>query len=196
MNTLVNGFHDLSIKHLRAAFTKYGFWNTAIVFVNSSPCMILFVHVVDTAAGKGFDFLLGSVHFVDGFAFDHKPEHWSHVDVDTVYRRFFETSIDLANSGIYDGIAHPDSIKLFGHLPSFSLQPYYEELACSLSRQNMYAEQSSGIYRRCPGTAELGMTHDLLVCMKRHHVPIITVSDAHCPKDVGAKIPELAALLE
>lgn len=152
--------------------------------------------IVDTAAGKGFDFLLGSVHFVDGFAFDHKPEHWSHVDVDTVYRRFFETSIDLANSGIYDGIAHPDSIKLFGHLPSFSLQPYYEELACSLSRQNMYAEQSSGIYRRCPGTAELGMTHDLLVCMKRHHVPIITVSDAHCPKDVGAKIPELAALLE
>ncbi len=66
------------------------------------------------------DFIVGSVHFVDNFAFDHKREHWNTVDVDTIFRRYFDVSIELAKSGIFDGIAHPDSIKLFGHRPSFS----------------------------------------------------------------------------
>ena len=47
---------------------------------------------------KGFDFLLGSIHFVDKFAFDHKPEHWIEIDVDTIYRRYFEDSISLAKT--------------------------------------------------------------------------------------------------
>jgi len=64
--------------------------------------------VSNVTKGKGFDFLVGSVHFVDDFAYDHKSEHWVGVDVDKVYRRYFETSIELAKSGIYDGIAHPE----------------------------------------------------------------------------------------
>lgn len=146
-------------------------------------------------AGKGFDFLLGSVHFVDNFAFDHKSGHWDSMDVDRVYQRYFEISMDLIKSGIYDGIAHPDCIKLFGHTPSFSLTEYYEEMAQALSARHMYAEQSSGISRRCPDTAGLGMDIDMLKRMKKYHVKIITVSDAHCPEDVGSKILELNRLI-
>lgn len=145
--------------------------------------------------GKGFDFLLGSVHFVDDFAFDHKREHWDNVNIDRVFQRYFETSLDLVKCGLYDGIAHPDCIKLFGHKPSFSLAESYEALARALAVQNMYAEQSSGIYRRCPNTAELGMNKDLLRYMKQYKVKILTVSDAHCPEDVGSKIPELNRLI-
>lgn len=61
------------------------------------------------------------------------------------YQRYFETSVELIQSGVYDGIAHPDCIKLFGHTPTFSLDKYYEEMAQALSAQNMYVEQSSGI---------------------------------------------------
>lgn len=67
---------------------------------------------------KGFDFLLGSIHFVEDFAFDHKAEHWNGIDVDKIYRRYFEDSISLAKSKIFDGIGHPDAIKLFGHMTS------------------------------------------------------------------------------
>lgn len=147
--------------------------------------------VVNSTKDKDFDFLLGSVHFVDDFAFDHKSEHWNNVNIDRVYKRYFETSIALIKCGIYDGIAHPDCVKLFGHKPSFSLVEYYNEMAQALSAQNMYAEQSSGIYRRCLNTAELGMSKDMLRYMKQHNVKILTVSDAHCPEDVGSKILEL-----
>ncbi|MBE6935487.1 MAG: histidinol phosphate phosphatase [Ruminococcaceae bacterium] len=141
--------------------------------------------------GCGLDFLLGSVHFIDRFAFDHKAEHWEGVDVDSAYRTYFETSISLAQSGLFDGIAHPDCIKLFGHKASFDLTAYYERLAQALAAQRMYAEESSGIFRRCPETAAPGMDAALLSCMKRHHIPIVTVSDAHCPEDVGDHIAEM-----
>lgn len=140
---------------------------------------------------KGFDFLLGSVHFIDNFAFDHKAEHWEGIDVDETYQRYFETSISLARSCIYDGIAHPDSIKLFGHKPSYSLTEYYESLAKELSKNGMYAEQNSGVLRRCPETATLGMEKEMLKIMRSNNVTIITASDAHCPEDVGDGILEL-----
>ena len=140
---------------------------------------------------EGLDFLLGSIHFVDDFAFDHKPEHWVGVDADRLYKRFFEDSISLAESGIFDGLGHPDSIKLFGHRPSFSLEGYYEELARALADSGMYADQNSGVERRCPKTGTLGMEKGLIKALKKHNVKIVTSSDAHCPEDVGYKIKEL-----
>lgn len=152
--------------------------------------------VSDIVKDKNLDFIVGSIHFIDDFAFDHKKEHWTGVDVDQMYQRFFETSIELAESCIYDGIAHPDSIKLFGHTPSYSLDEFYEKLTQALSENNVYMEQSSGIFRRCPDSAELGMNKDLLKCAKKHGVTIITVSDAHCPEEVGSYLTELATLIE
>lgn len=140
---------------------------------------------------KGFDFLLGSVHFVDDFAFDHKAEQWDGIDVDRIYRRYFEDSVSLAQSGVFDGIGHPDAIKLFGHRPSYPLTEYYERLAEALAKNGMYADENSGAHRRCPDTAPLGMDDGLIRILKKHNVKIITSSDAHCPEDVGYKIREM-----
>ncbi|OGO91758.1 MAG: hypothetical protein A2Y17_13445 [Clostridiales bacterium GWF2_38_85] len=144
---------------------------------------------------KNLDFLVGSVHFIDDFAYDHKPEHWGGIDIDNAYRRYFETSVDLATSGIYNGIAHPDCIKLFGHKPSFQLDDYYDRLAAKIAKSGMYAEQSSGSYRRCPDTSELGMNAGLIKALNKHDAKIKTASDAHSPEDVGLQIKELEATL-
>ncbi len=151
--------------------------------------------ISELTQGKGFDFLLGSVHFVDDFAFDHQAGHWAGLDVDRIYRRYFEDSVSLARSGLFDGIGHPDAIKLFGHKPSYPLTDCYESLAEELSKSNMYADQNSGAYRRCPETASLGMAEELLGILKKHRVQIIPSSDAHCPEDVGYKIKELNSLI-
>ncbi len=132
------------------------------------------------------DFTVGSVHFIDDLAFDHTPDLWQGIDVDYAYRRFFEHSVDLAQSGLFDGLAHPDSLKLFGHTPSIPLDEKYDALAAALAASGMYAEQNSGISRRA--AAEPGMAPGLYAAMKRHHVSIRTASDAHTPADVGAGI--------
>lgn len=41
--------------------------------------------VVQLTKDKGLDFLLGSIHFVGDFAFDHTAELWKGVDVDETY---------------------------------------------------------------------------------------------------------------
>ena len=111
------------------------------------------------------------------------------------YRTYFEDSLCLTKSGLFTGIGHPDHVKLFGHRPSFSLEGYYEKLACELEKAGMYADQNSGAYRRNPEVAELGMNPALLRALVSHDVKIVTSSDAHCPEDVGYKIKELGRLV-
>ncbi len=150
---------------------------------------------VKLTQGKGFDFLLGSIHFVNDFAFDHTAELWAGLDVDKIFQSYFEDSVSLAKSGIFDGIGHPDSIKLFGHKPSFALTEYYENLATSLAESNMYADENSGVFRRCSDTASLGIDAEFLKILKKHNVRIVTSSDAHRPEDVGDKIREMEQLV-
>lgn len=142
----------------------------------------------------GLDFLVGSTHYIDNFAFDHKPEFWKEFDIDLTYRRYFEISLNLARSGLFDGIAHPDNIKLFGHQPSYSLLPYYDEFAKELAGHHLYAEENSGIFRRCG--AELGLNADFIKALKKYGVKILTASDAHRPEDVGADISEMERRIE
>ena len=151
--------------------------------------------IAEHTKDKGLDFLLGSIHFVDDFAFDHTADLWEGIDVDKIYHSYFEDSILLAKSGLFDGIGHPDSIKLFGHKPSYSLTDYYERLATELANSNMYADQNSGAERRCHDTAPLGMDEELIKILKKHNVRIITSSDAHTPEDVGYKIKEMNDIL-
>ncbi len=143
----------------------------------------------------GLDFLVGSIHFAGAFAFDHVPELWQGQDVDSIYRQYFRHAFSLADSGLFDGMAHPDSIGLFGHTPSYPLTGFYDILAGKLAARHMYAEQYSGVYRRCPDTAHFGMQPELLSAMKKHGVPLLTASDAHCPEDVGDGIRKLAETL-
>ena len=137
----------------------------------------------ELTGGKGFDFLLGSVHFVDDFAFDHRAEHWAGMDVDRIYRRYFEDSVSLAKSGIFDGIGHPDTIKLFGHRPSYPLAETYESLAEELSKGGMYADQNSGAERRCPGTVPLGMDAELIRAKKK--LAVVHEDGAEHSVDIG-----------
>ena len=66
----------------------------------------------------------------------------------------------------------------------------YEKIAKGLKRNNMYIEQSSGLAINY-GDIELGMNKEMLKYMVKYDVPIITVSDAHVPKNVGMLISEM-----
>lgn len=142
-----------------------------------------------------FDFATGSVHWVDGFGFDHKKELWDNINVDKLYIRYYEVMERLIGSGLFTGVAHPDSIKVFGHKPSFGLECTYEKIAELLNKNNMYAEQSGGLYLNYSSNCELGMNEKMLKVFKDNGVRILTASDAHKPEDVGANIMELQNLL-
>lgn len=144
--------------------------------------------VKNVTNGSGLDFLVGSVHQVDNFPYDFEPSHWDGLDVDRIFRRYFEISAALAGSGLFDGIAHPDCIKLYGNAPSFERAPHYEKLADAVAAAGIYAEENSGASRRAG--CEFGLAPDLLAALLRRGVIIKTASDAHCPEDVGKGVAE------
>ena len=121
---------------------------------------------------------------MNGFGFDHKAAHWEHVDVDAAYRLYYAQMLSLAESGLFTGLAHPDSIKCFGHKASYDLTRTYELLADALITNGVYAEQSCGLHNNY-GAAEKGMNPDMLAVFLRKGVKLRSASDAHCPEDVG-----------
>jgi GNAT superfamily N-acetyltransferase len=98
---------------------------------------------------------------------------------------------NLIKSRLFDIVAHPDSIKCFGHEPGCDLSQTYEKIADLLNEYEMYAEQSAGLFINY-GFDELGMNKRMLKIFKDKGVKVLTVSDAHRPDDVGRFIREMS----
>lgn len=145
-----------------------------------------------------FDFLVGSVHWIDGWAFSHLKQPWTaqQVDVDKLYARYYQLMKQLAQSGLFSGLAHPNSLGCFGVNPGGTFNGTYIELARLLKSNNMYVEQSSGIKIYYSKNNQLGMNNEMLKIMKDNDVQILTASDAHTPQFAGCYIKELNDLIK
>ena len=142
-----------------------------------------------------FDFSVDSIHWVNGFGFDHKAEFWNNIDTEQIYSNYYQLMLRLVKSGLFSGVAHPDSIKCFHHYSTQDLTDTYRLLADELKAHDMYAEQSGGLALNY-GFEELGMNPTMLHIFKSKNVAIRCASDAHKPEDVGANVAQLQAILQ
>jgi len=140
------------------------------------------------AAALGVSVFLGSVHFLDGWAFDdpHSIEQWDSRDVDEVWRRYFATWCDAASSGVFDVMAHPDLPKKFGHRPNFDPTDLYAEAARCAADADVLIEVSTAGLRKPVG--ELYPGPQLLAAFGDAGVKATVGSDAHAPDEVGCSI--------
>lgn len=145
-----------------------------------------------------FDFLTGSVHWIDGWGFDHPAQKmlWKSMDVNEIYKRYYNIMFQLCESGLFTGLAHPDSIKCFGYTPDIDLTDYYNKLSVLLCKHAMYAENSGGLRLNYCSDMELGLNSKLLSVFRKNNVKIETASDAHKQSDVGVNILELKNMLK
>jgi histidinol-phosphatase (PHP family) len=150
--------------------------------------------IYDTTKYFDWDFLTGSVHWLDGWGFDHRAEFWEGQDKDEIYSTYYSTMTNLIKSGLFNILAHPDSIKCFGHNSSKDLSDIYKAIALLLKTFGMQVEQSAGLFLNY-NHHELGMNKRLLHILKDNEVNIITATDAHKPEDVGAYLPDLQQLI-
>ena len=144
-----------------------------------------------------FDFLVGSIHFIDGWAFSHLKQRWdkNDYDIDELYEKYYSIMLSLINSGLFSGLAHPQSLQCFGAYPQKSFRDIYLQLAQALCAKGMYIEENSGLTINY-GDKQLGMVPNMLECMVKCNVPILTASDAHLPQNVGLYIKEMNDLIQ
>jgi histidinol-phosphatase (PHP family) len=147
------------------------------------------------AEAAGVSVLLGSVHFLDGWAFDdpHNLHEWDSRDVDQVWESYFETWCQAAASGVFDVMAHPDLPKKFGHLPGFDTRGIYADAARAAATGGVLIEVSTAGLRKPVG--ELYPGPDLLAAFRAADVRATVGSDAHAPEEVGYSIEVAYAAL-
>jgi histidinol-phosphatase (PHP family) len=150
-----------------------------------------------------WDYIVGSVHFVGDYAVD-----WDDEDVDIwrreptperVWRRYFDALRASALSGLFDIIAHPDLVKIWGPppsgrpLPDTDLRRYYEPAVEAMLDAGVAMEVSTAGLRKpvreiYPARAMLEMAVDA-------GLPIALSSDAHLPAQIGYGYDQAVALL-
>jgi histidinol-phosphatase (PHP family) len=137
-----------------------------------------------------WDYLLGSIHFIGDDAVDSEPRLAESVGVEEAWRRYFELLARAAESGLFDSLAHPDLVKVFGdHLAGFDYAP----VADAIARSGVAIEVSTSGLRKPVG--ELYPDPRFLVECRNRDVPVTLASDAHVPALVGRDFDRARQLL-
>jgi histidinol-phosphatase (PHP family) len=141
-----------------------------------------------------FDYVIGSVHFIGEWNVDDPMQihEYSKRDILHVYEEYFGIVKELCKSGLFDVLAHPDLIKIFGFKPKSDFSNILIEVAEAMAKSNICAEiNTSGLRRSCN---EIYPSEQFLKILFSHNVPIVFGSDAHQPEDVGRNFTEAVKL--
>ena len=137
---------------------------------------------------RGFDYVVGSVHFVGEAAVDHEGwDVWEgRGDADEVWRRYFEALAECARSGLFDILAHPDLVKVWGRArpaPERDPRRYYEPAVEAIAASGIAVEISTAGLRKPVG--ELYPSRAFAEMCVEAGAPFALSSDAHLPEQVG-----------
>jgi histidinol-phosphatase (PHP family) len=137
---------------------------------------------------RDLDYVVGAVHFLGDRAVDHDGyDIWElHGDPDAVWRRYFETLAGAARSGLFDILAHPDLVKLWGRArphPERDPRFYYEPAVEAIAESGVAVEVSTAGLRRPVG--EIYPAPALAAMCVEVGAAFSLSSDAHVPADVG-----------
>jgi histidinol-phosphatase (PHP family) len=150
---------------------------------------------------REWDYVVGSVHFVRDAGVDLEGPDWEHVwgrgePADRIWERYFDTLAEAARSGLFDIMAHPDLVKVWGGArpaPERDPRHYYEPAVEAMLEAGVAMELSTAGLRKPVG--ELYPAPALLAMAVDAGVPIALSSDAHLPEQVGFRYDDALAAL-
>jgi histidinol-phosphatase (PHP family) len=148
---------------------------------------------------RQFDYVVGSVHFLGNRAVDHEGyDVWEgEGDPDRVWTRYFETLAEAARAGLFDILAHPDLVKVWGRgrpVPERDPRFYYEPAVEAIAESGIAVEISTAGLRKpveeiYPSRAFAEMCVDA-------GAEFAISSDAHTPEQVGYGYDQAMDFLE
>ena len=155
--------------------------------------------MVNLLEARDLDYVIGSVHFVRDRAVDMEDYSvWQTArSPEEVWRRYFQTLGEAARSGLFDVLAHPDLVKVWGAdrpRPQGDLRHYYELAMEGIAESGIAVELSTAGLRKRAG--ELYPAPAFLEMALQAGAPVALSSDAHRPEEVGADYDRALELLE
>jgi histidinol-phosphatase (PHP family) len=155
--------------------------------------------LAELLGGYDFDYVVGAVHFLREEAVD--MDSYSVWDAgrspEEIWRGYFQTLGEAAASGLFDVLAHPDLVKVWGRgrpRPDGDLRRFYELAMDGIAESGIAVEVSSAGLRKPVG--ELYPAPEFLQLCLQAGAKVALSSDAHRPEDVGADYGRALELLE
>ena len=148
---------------------------------------------------RDWDYVVGSVHFLRDRSLDTEDYSvWGDGESpEKVWRRYFETVAESARSGLYDIIAHPDLVKVWGRAaprPDGDLRRYYEPAVEAFAESGVAVELSTAGWRKPVG--EQYPAVPFLEMLVDAGCPLALSSDAHVPDQLGFEYARALAVLD
>lgn len=138
-----------------------------------------------------FDYIIGSVHFLNGWGYDFAEikQVWDDYPLRDIYEWYTQAIVDLCRSAAYDILGHPFNLRLFRNFPDFDVAPLLDRAAAVLQEAGMAIDVNTGTLYRYP-VREISPYPLFMEAAKRCGLPIILSSDAHRPEDCGRFIDQ------
>ena len=135
-----------------------------------------------------WDYVIGSVHFVGDESLDTEEYGiWLRAtSADEVWRRYFDALGAAAESGLFDVLAHPDLVKVWGGdrpRPDGDLRRYYYPAMERIAATDVAIEVSTAGLRKPVG--EIYPARGFLEMAIDAGRPLALSSDAHTPEQIG-----------
>jgi len=148
---------------------------------------------------RDWDYVVGSVHFLRDRSLDTEEYSvWGAGESpERVWRRYFDTVAESARSGLYDIIAHPDLVKVWGRSvprPEGDLRYFYEPAVEAFAEAGVAVELSTAGWRKPAG--EQYPARSFLEMVVDAGYPLALSSDAHEPDQLGFEYERAVDLLE
>lgn len=140
-----------------------------------------------------WDFLIGSVHWIGGWAIDasHSVHEFERRGLERSWDDYFALERQLAESGVVDVLAHVDVIKKYGLRPDVDPSPWYSAVVEASKASGTAVEVSSQGLRN--PADEVYPAPVFLREFYEAGVPITLASDAHFPADAAWGHDEVVA---
>ena len=148
---------------------------------------------------RAWDYVLGSVHFLRDEAVDMRGDWdvWRSPDPEKTWRRYFETLGEAAKSGLFDILAHPDLVKVWGDeapRPEGDLRRFYDVAMEGIAESDVAVEVSTAGLRKPVGEIYPDPAF-VEMCLDAGR-PVALSSDAHRPEELGHRYEEALEWLE
>jgi histidinol-phosphatase (PHP family) len=146
-----------------------------------------------------WDYVVGSIHFLRDEALDVRGDFdiWRSNDPEKVWRRYFETLGEAARSGLFDILAHPDLVKVWGAespQPAGDLRRFYELAMEGIEESKIAIEVSTAGLRKPVG--EIYPARPFLEMCLEAGCPIALSSDAHTADQLAFRYEDALEYLD
>jgi histidinol-phosphatase (PHP family) len=147
-------------------------------------------------AKSDFDYVIGSVHYIDDWGFDNPTfvAKYDVKDINEIYAQYYERIKGSAQSGLFDIVGHCDLVKKFGHRPTKAMEEILRETFAVVKQSGMAVEINTSGLRK--PVKEMYPSESVLSILAEYGIPLTLGSDAHTPGDVGRDFDLAKQLIE